>query len=130
MSGPASGVWLLDKTFRRKHPGARFRALEAELRRTGPNIIAYEEVRRHMGTTAAHVYGGWLAVIQSLEVDRGTRFIPIGVTEAKKHATGKGNADKAAVIAAMRERGHAVTDDNEADALAVWYCARERMLNV
>ena len=52
------------------------------------------------------------------------------LTEAKKHATGRGNADKAAVIAAMRGHGHAVTDDNEADALAVWYCARERMLNV
>ena len=33
--------------------------------------------------------------------------------------TGKGNADKAAVIAAMRARGFRPADDNEADALAL-----------
>jgi hypothetical protein len=37
----------------------------------------------------------------------------------KRYATGKGNADKAAMIAAMRARGFAPTDDNEADALAL-----------
>ena len=37
----------------------------------------------------------------------------------KKHATGKGNAGKAEVISAMRAKGHPVTDDNEADALAL-----------
>ena len=41
----------------------------------------------------------------------------------KKHATGKGNAGKADVIAAMRALGHPVTDDNEADALAILHWA-------
>ena len=31
----------------------------------------------------------------------------------------KGNADKAAVIAAVRERGFSPVDDNEADAIAI-----------
>ena len=41
----------------------------------------------------------------------------------KKHATGKGNASKTEVIDAMRALGHPVTDDNEADALALLHWA-------
>ena len=41
----------------------------------------------------------------------------------KKHATGKGNASKEEVMKAMRELGHPVTDDNEADALALLHWA-------
>ena len=37
----------------------------------------------------------------------------------KRHVTGQGNADKQAVIAAVRARGFAPADDNEADALAI-----------
>jgi Holliday junction resolvasome RuvABC endonuclease subunit len=43
--------------------------------------------------------------------------VPVGTI--KKHATGKGNAGKEEVVAAMRGRGHAPADDNEADALAI-----------
>jgi len=42
-----------------------------------------------------------------------------------RHATGKGNADKAAVIAAVRARGYSPVDDNEADAIAVLLWALE-----
>lgn len=41
----------------------------------------------------------------------------------KRHATGRGNAGKQDVIAAMRALGHPVTDDNEADALAILHWA-------
>ena len=37
----------------------------------------------------------------------------------------KGNADKAAVIAAIRSRGFNPADDNEADALAILLWATE-----
>jgi Holliday junction resolvasome RuvABC endonuclease subunit len=43
--------------------------------------------------------------------------VPVGTL--KKHATGRGNADKAAMIAAMRTKGFRPADDNEADALAL-----------
>lgn len=43
--------------------------------------------------------------------------VPVGTI--KRFATGKGNAPKDAVIAAMRARGFAPADDNEADALAL-----------
>ena len=46
---------------------------------------------------------------------------PVGTI--KKHATGRGNAGKDEVIAAMRAKGHPVTDDNEADALALLHWA-------
>ena len=47
--------------------------------------------------------------------------VPVGMI--KRHATGKGNASKIDVIAAMRALGHTVTDDNEADALAILHWA-------
>jgi hypothetical protein len=43
--------------------------------------------------------------------------VPIGTI--KRHATGKGNADKDAMIAAARARGFSPADDNEADAIAL-----------
>ena len=43
--------------------------------------------------------------------------LPVGTI--KRHPTGKGNAPKAAMLAAMTARGNAVGDDNEADALAL-----------
>ena len=127
---PASGVWRLDKAPPRKHPGARFRSLNVELMMVYPEVIAYEDVRRHMGTTAAHVYGGWLAIIQSFACTHNIELLPLGVTEIKKHATGHGDASKPEVMQAMRALGHDPQTEDESDALAVWYCARERMLNV
>ena len=44
--------------------------------------------------------------------------VPVGTVE-ESHATGKGNAPKEAMIAAMRGRGFRPIDDNEADALAI-----------
>ena len=49
--------------------------------------------------------------------------VPVGTI--KRHVTGKGNADKAAVIAAVRARGFNPADDNEADAIAILLWAME-----
>jgi Holliday junction resolvasome RuvABC endonuclease subunit len=43
--------------------------------------------------------------------------VPVGTI--KKHATGKGNANKEAMIAAAVAMGYRPADDNEADALAL-----------
>ena len=45
------------------------------------------------------------------------RGVPVGTI--KRHVTGRGNADKDAVIAAVRALGFDPADDNEADALAL-----------
>jgi Holliday junction resolvasome RuvABC endonuclease subunit len=49
----------------------------------------------------------------------------VSVGAIKRHATGKGNADKQAVIAAIKSRGFTPADDNEADAIAILLWAIE-----
>jgi len=93
----------------------------------GPVSQVYlEEVRRHLGTTAAHVYGGFLACLTSWCESRQIPYLGVPVGTIKLHATGKGNAGKEAVIQAMRAKGHTPSDDNEADALAILHWALDQ----
>ena len=95
-------------------------------RLSGPiATIWFEEVRRHAGTDAAHVYGGLLAVLTSWGELRGVPYQGVAVATIKKHATGKGNANKDAMIAAVQARGFSPADDNEADAIAILLWAIE-----
>ncbi|OSM04162.1 crossover junction endodeoxyribonuclease RuvC [Magnetofaba australis] len=93
----------------------------------GVGAVAVEEVRRHAGVDAAHVYGGFLAVVTSWCEARGIPYQGVPVGTIKKHATGKGNASKAQVIHAMKRLGFKPEDDNQADALALlhWAIAQE-----
>jgi len=99
----------------------RFQNWLAEMDRlSGPiATIWYEEVRRHAGTDAAHVYGGLMATLTSWAEMRGVPYQGVPVGTIKKHATGKGNANKAAMIDAARAKGFSPKDDNEADAIAI-----------
>ena len=90
------------------------------------DAIYFEEVRRHAGVDAAHAYGGFLAHLTAWCEHHGLPYQGVPVGTIKRFATGKGNADKNAVIAAIRKRGHAPEDDNEADALALLYWAMEQ----
>lgn len=83
-----------------------------------PEVI-FEEVRRHLGVDAAHVYGGLLATLTTWCESKDIAYRGIPVATIKRAACGKGNATKAEVIGAVRGWGHPVTDDNEADALAL-----------
>ena len=85
----------------------------------GLDAVFVEEVRRHAGVDAAHAYGGFLAHLTAWCEHHGIPYQGVPVGTIKKHATGRGNADKAAMVAAMRAKGYPVTDDNEADALAL-----------
>jgi hypothetical protein len=87
--------------------------------------IWFEEVRRHAGTDASHVYGGLMATLTAWAELRGVPYAGVPVGTIKRQTTGKGNADKAAMLAAMRARGHAPADDNEADAPALLLWAIE-----
>lgn len=87
---------------------------------TGPiAAIVFEEVRAHAGTLAAQVYGGFLAHLTAWCERHEIPYLGVPVATIKRHATGKGNAPKDAVIAAVRAKGFAPRDDNEADALAI-----------
>lgn len=83
--------------------------------------VAFEGVRRHLGVDAAHAYGGYMGHLQSWcdEQEPQIPYEGIPVQTIKTFATGKGNANKDAVIAAMRELGYKPVDDNEADAIAL-----------
>ena len=89
------------------------------------DAVYFEEVRAHAGTDSAHVHGGFLATLTAWCEQRCIPYqgVPVGII--KRHVTGKGNADKAAVIAAIRARGFNPVDDNEADALAILLWAIE-----
>lgn len=83
------------------------------------DLLHFEEVRRHAGTDAAHIYGGFLAHLTAWCELKHIPYQGVPVGTIKRHATGKGNASKDMVIAAMKVRGFNPEDDNEADALAI-----------
>ena len=91
----------------------------------GIDAVYLEEVRRHAGTSAAHIYGGFLAHVTAWCEHHGIPYEGVPVGTIKRHVTGKGNAPKEAVITAVRARGFAPADDNEADAIALLLWATE-----
>lgn len=119
-----SGVWDL-KPSRYDGGGMRFvkflSRLDEIFDAVPPDIVVYEEVRRHNGTDAAHVYGGLMGHLQSWCEDKKLPYEGVPLAAIKKYWTGKGNANKDAMIAACADRGLPVVDDNEADAVALWH---------
>jgi len=117
----ASGTWDLSS---RRHEGGGMRYLRCRkyfenlLASVEVNAVAYEEVRRHMGVDAAHVYGGIVGQITAVCEDKKIPFKGIPVGTVKITATGKGRASKQQMIdTANEEFSIEVVDDNEADAL-------------
>ncbi len=110
------------------HPGERYlRAAVtfAELIETHrPGVVYYEHIFRHVGTQAAHVYGGLLAMLAAECARAEVRLVPVGVGAVKIAATGKGNAKKPEMVAAAMERwGGEKLDENETDARFVLVAA-------
>lgn len=93
----------------------------------GIETVHFEEVRRHAGVDAAQVYGGFLGQLTAWCEQHAVPYQGVPVGTIKKHATGRGNADKAAMVAAMQAAGFAPADDNEADAQALlrWAMAQD-----
>ena len=103
----------------------RFKRWLNELRQTAGDIqgVVLEEVRSHAGVDAAHAYGGFLGHLTAWCEQHHIPYQGVPVGTIKKHATGKGNAGKATMIAAAQARGFQPHDDNEADALALLHWA-------
>lgn len=103
--------------------------------------IYFEEVRRHVGTSAAHIYGGFLAMLKTVCIEQEVAYESVPVGTIKKFWTGSGNAPKdqdeknkrnaklrakgrkeytgGTMIGEAEARGFTPADDNEADALAI-----------
>jgi len=86
---------------------------------TGIAEIHFEEVRRHAGTQAAHVYGGLMGTLTAWCEEHSIPYSSVPVGVIKKSWTGKGNAGKDEMIAEAKRRGFNPADDNHADALAL-----------
>ena len=89
------------------------------------DTVFFEEVRRHAGIDAAHAYGGFMSHLTAWCEQNNIPYQGVPVGTIKKHATGKGNANKDEMVSAARQRGHYPSDDNEADALALLHWAIE-----
>lgn len=104
--------------------GMRYVKFEAWLAKiiadTGANEVVFEGVRRHIGTDAAHIYGGFLAALSAFCEKRALPYAGVPVQTIKKWATGKGNAGKPLMISTVVGWGYTgVTDDNQADAICL-----------
>ena len=99
----------------------RFRRWLTEIKASAQELHAvyFEEVRRHAGVDAAHAYGGFLAHLSAWCEHHQIPYQGVPVGTIKKHATGKGNANKTQMIEAARRLGFEPADDNEADAIAL-----------
>jgi len=117
-----SGVWNL-KPNKFDSGGMRFVELYNHIRNniSGVDLLVYERVERHSSTYAGHIYGGIIAVIQGISQEYLVPYKGVPVGTIKKHATGKGSANKEAMIRAAQSlfRGVDIKDDNHADALCL-----------
>lgn len=91
-----------------------------------PKLVVFEEVRRHRGVDAAHVYGGLIAHLTSVCEDSGVPYCGVKVGDVKKAATGKGGGPgtgkEEMVSAASDEWGFIPKTDDEADACWIAKC--------
>ncbi len=117
-----SGVFdLAPKRF--EGGGMRFLRFTRHLEELRPTVVFFEEVRRHLGTDAAHIYGGLLAHLQAYCEHHHVPYSGIPVATIKKRATGKGNARKEAMLeAALSAFGPGISSFDQADALWILQC--------
>jgi len=104
----------------------RFKNYLREISKIEPiDLIFYEEVRRHLGTDAAHIYGAITGQIQAFCEEQKIPYKGIPSGTWKKSTIGKGNAKKEMIFQYASQRWHDVKNFDEADAL----CILEHALN-
>jgi len=115
-----SGTWDI-RPRRGESPGMRYIHLRRKLEEiiaAYPDIILVVYEQAHNRGGAPTEYGhGCVAILQEWCAQRNLNFHPIHSSTLKKFATGKGNANKEAMMGAATARGWRFADDNECDAL-------------
>lgn len=82
--------------------------------------VGFEEVRRHLGVDAAHVYGGLMATLTAWCESHAIPYQGVPVGTIKSFIAGRGGASKRDVMMAVADKiGRQPEDDNEADAIAL-----------
>ncbi|MBA43592.1 MAG: hypothetical protein CMF62_06270 [Magnetococcales bacterium] len=83
------------------------------------SLVCFEEVRRHAGTGAAHVYGGFQAYLKTWCGENNIPHTSIAVGTWKKHFTGKGNSSKSEIQDEAKKRNFEFETEDEADAIGI-----------
>ena len=89
-----------------------------------PEALVYELVRRHVGTDAAHIWGGLTAVMKMICEEQQIPYTGYEVKSIKKHFTGTGNASKELMCVTANNKYGTKLDikaqeDDEADAIGI-----------
>lgn len=118
----SSGIWDL-KPNRGESEGmrvVRFKSKVKELIELEEiDLIAYERpAGRHKASIM--VASEMVGVLKDLCIERNLSLACYSANEIKKHATGKGNANKQMMIDAAIALGYSPKDDNEADAIHLY----------
>ena len=124
-----SGTW--DLSIRRDESAGmrliRMRSKLNEIFEQGVDLVVYEAARASApGRQGALVVQASIqSVLQVWSEDHSLPYRGFSPSEIKKFATGKGNANKDAMMAAVRAKFgvDATADDNECDAVALLYLA-------
>jgi len=105
----------------------RFRARMSELiSMESIEVVAFE---RPAGQHKASIMvaSEMIGVLKELCVEKGVEYSTYSASEIKKFATGKGNANKQAMVDSAIALGYAPQDDNEADAIHLYRLASEEL---
>ena len=86
----------------------------------GINLIAYERPAG-MHKLSIMVASEMVGVLKDLCIEKGIDLACYSANEIKKFATGKGNANKELMVKKAIELGFNPKDDNEADAIHLYY---------
>lgn len=123
-----SGTWdLLPDKDMNEGAGVRFIMCERYIKyffgKVKPNLVVYEAVMRHMGTRAAHIYGGFEALIGMICEQKNIPYFSYMPSTIKKATTGYGKASKEEVAEALKsffsELKFRTNDESDAVAIAV-----------
>ncbi|QBI19367.1 hypothetical protein ER308_07280 [Egibacter rhizosphaerae] len=88
--------------------------------------VAVIEGAAYLRTNRAYELGELSGVVKLWLHSHGVPYVVVQPKRLKKYATGNGNADKAAMVSAARDRlGYGGRSDDEADALWLWHLAGE-----
>lgn len=115
-----SGTWSL-KVKADESDGMRLVRLHAKLdeikRSVGVDLLVFEAARAMRFGNATRVAGEIGGAVKLWATTNGVNYRCFSPAEIKKHATGKGNADKVRMREAARAKWPHCEDEDEADAL-------------
>ena len=125
----SSGVWNL-KPNRGESEGMRVVRFKAKVRELiqleNIDLIAYERPAG-MHKSSIMVASEMVGVLKDLCIELNIDSACYSASEIKKFATGKGNANKEAMIEAATKLGYNPQDDNEADAIHLYLLTKKEL---